>query len=167
MRKRFFKKRDKGLPKGYDSKLELRLHQGALREAQHHVPKEDLIPYSIDHTYEPDYVIEHGGTMYVIETKGRFRDSAEAAKYVWVRKHLNDWHCFKDSACTDIELLILFENASTAMPFAKARKDGTKLNHGGWATKNKFRWLCEKADNISDVESFDELIKLFNVSGGE
>ena len=163
MKRRFFSKRPKGLPKGYDSMLEYRLHQGPLKETKHHPAKEDLIPYSITHTYEPDFYFKLGDKFYIIETKGRFRDSAEARKYLFVRQFLKEWKVFKESGCKDIEILIIFENSKTAFPFAKKRKDGTKRTHGEWATDNGFRWLCEKSGHLEEVETTKELMDSFEV----
>ena len=158
MKKRYFKTKPKSLPKGYDSKLELRLHQGPLKQAQHHPPKEDLIKYSITHHYEPDFIFIHNDKLYVLEIKGRFRDSTEAAKYLHINKYLEDWHLFQSSNCDTIELVFLFENASTVFPFAKRRKDGTKRTHADWANKNGFRWLCEKRGDVEDVETLEDFV---------
>ena len=159
MKKRYFAKRPKNLPKGYDSKLEHRLHTTCLKGTQHHVPKEDRVPYFVEHTYEPDFIFTHYSKMYVIECKGRFRDSTESAKYKWIRDHLEDWKFFQDSSCNEIELVLLFEKSATPMPFAKTRKDGTKATHGEWATKNGFRWLCEKRGDLEDVVTRTDLVK--------
>lgn len=159
MKKRYFKKRDKNLPKGYDSKLELRLHESCLKDAQHHVPKEDRVPYFIEHTYEPDFIFSYYNKLFVVESKGRMKDNAEAAKYRWIRDSLNDWPYYIKSGCNEIELVLIFENASTAMPFAKRRKDGTKQSHGEWATKNGFRWLCEKRGDLGGIKTRTDLIK--------
>lgn len=153
MKKRYFKKRPAKLPKGYDSKLELRLHEGPLKYAAHHCHKDERIEYLVPHKYEYDFLVEHKGVTYIIEVKGRFRDSTEAAKYRWIRDYIKEWN--KGKPC---ELVIIFENASTSMPFAKKRKDGTKRNHGEWATGNKFRWLCEKRGDLEEVTSPQELI---------
>lgn len=159
MRKRYFPKKPKNLKKNYDSMLEQRLHEGALKDTQHHVPKEDLVPYYVEHTYEPDFLFSLRNKMYILETKGRFIDSQSASKYIWIREHLEDWHVFQNSSCKEIELVILFENANTPMPFAKKRKDGTKFTHGEWATKNGFRWLCEKSGHLADVKTRTDLLK--------
>lgn len=158
MKKRYFATRPKNLPKGYDSKLEYRLHQNALKDTQHHVPKEDRVPYFIEHTYEPDFIFKHYNKMVVIECKGRFRDSTESSKYKWVRDSIKKWHVFQKSDCNFIELVLIFENASTPMPFAKKRKDGTKQTHGEWATKNGFRWLCEKRGDLESVKTRTDII---------
>lgn len=162
MQKRYFKARDKALPKGYDSKLEYRLHTTVLKDARHHPVKEDLIPYVIPHTYEYDFLLVVENTMYLIETKGRAVDSAELSKYNHVRKYLNDWHVFKESDCDSIEFLMIFENSSVPTPFAKKRKDGTKQTHGEWATKNGIKWLCEKCGDLKNITSSLELIQKFN-----
>ena len=162
MKKRYFKKRDKCLPKGYDSKLELRLHETCLQDAQHHPPKEDLIPYSVPHTYEYDFMFELGDTLYICETKGRARDQTELRKYSYVKQHMKDWNVFFDSDCDYIELFFIFENAATPMPFAKKRKDGSKQSHGEWATKNGFRWLCEKRGDLENILTKQDLIGKLN-----
>jgi hypothetical protein len=158
MKKRYFKKRDAKLPKGYDSKLELRLHETALQDAQHHVTKEDLISYVIPHTYEPDFIFELGEYMYVVECKGRFRDSSEASKYNHIAGYIYDWEMFIESPCSYGELFFIFENAATPYPFAKRRRDGTKMTHGEWATKNKFRWLCEKRGDLEGISTKQDLV---------
>lgn len=129
-RKRYFKRKEDCI-RGtkYDSLLEKRLHETSLKDARFHA-KEDLVQYVVSHTYEPDFVIEREGKRYIIESKGRFRDSDEARKYLFIREHLKE----------NEELVFIFEKASTAFPFAKRRKDGTKRTHGEWADKNKFRW---------------------------
>ena len=109
-----------------DSKWEGELGEGILEDWEHHPEK---IPYTIDHTYTPDF----GKGNLIIEAKGRFMDNAEARKYVWIRESLPNGK----------ELLFLFYNHKTPLPHARVRKDGTKLTHGEWATKNKFRWYTE------------------------
>lgn len=158
MKKRYFASKPKNLPKGYDSKLEYRLHTTVLKDCTHHCTKADRVEYSVPHTYEYDFLIEHEGTLYLIETKGRFRDSSEASKYKYVREYLLSWKDSMETSCSKVELLILFENSKTPYPFAKKRKDGTKQTHGEWATKNKFRWLCEKSGDLEGVECFQDLL---------
>ena len=158
MKRRYFKTRPKSLPKGYDSKLELRLHEGPLKGTQHHVEKDDRIPYSIEHKYEFDFLFQLDNKIYILETKGRYRDSTESSKYLHIRKYLTEWKVFKESGCTEIELILIFENAATPMPFSKRRKDGTKLSHGEHATKNGFRWLCEKRGDLQGVVTREDLI---------
>lgn len=129
MKKRFFeskRKELKGTP--YDSCTERDLHAGALSEARFH-DKEDRVSYSVPHTYEPDFVLEKEDRTILVEVKGRFRDGVEAAKYVHIRKALPDNH----------ELVFVWDRLNVVFPFAKKRKDGTKMTHEEWATKNEFR----------------------------
>jgi len=126
VKKRYFKKRDKGLPKGYDSKLEYDLHQNELKDYEHHP---DKLHYTVSHTYEPDFV-SNSNPYLLIEVKGRFRDNTEASKYKWIR-----------DCNPDYEIVFVFEKPDTPFPFAKKRKDGTKMTHAEWAEKNNFRWF--------------------------
>jgi|APSaa5957512535_1039671.scaffolds.fasta_scaffold02409_2 hypothetical protein len=112
--------------KDADSKWEGELKEGILNCCDF---KPDKMAYSIPHHYHPDFKI---GDI-LIEAKGRFMDSAEARKYLYVRDYLPEGE----------ELVFLFYNYKTPMPQAKKRKDGTKFTHGEWATKNKFRWFTE------------------------
>lgn len=157
--KRYFQKRPSKLPKGYDSFLEVWLHEGPLKEAQHHPNKAELVPYSVPHTYAYDFMFTHEDTLYLCEAKGRLRDSADGRRYHFVRDSLEDWQVFKDSSCSSIEFFFLFENSKTAFPFAKRRKDGTKQNHGEWASKHGYRWLCKKRGDLEGVSSSESLIK--------
>lgn len=117
-------------PKGYDSMLEHDLHLKELKGCKHHP---DKIRYTVEHLYEPDFVYHHPTGTVLIEVKGRFRTSTEAAKYNWIAKGLPKQY----------ELVFLFQNPSLPMPFAKKRKDGTKQTHSEWAERNKFRWYCK------------------------
>lgn len=158
MKRRYFPKKDKKLPKGYDSWLEHRLHQTVLKDTCFHPSKDDWVPYKIEHNYEPDFIFKHGDTLYIAETKGRAMDSAEMRKYLFVREHLTDWKVFKESGCKNVELFFIFEKAATPMPHSKKRKDGTRQSHGQWATKNKFRWLCEHSGHLKNILTKQQLI---------
>jgi len=127
---------EKLLIKGYDSNWEYELHSGILDAWEHHV---DKVEYVIKHKYEPDFVREIEGKKILLEAKGRFWDSAEYSKYIWVSKVLPP----------EIELVFLFANPSAPMPQAKVRKDGTRRTHAEWADKNNFRWFSE--DSIPDT----------------
>ena len=110
-----------------DSKWEGELKDGVLKDCEHHPAP---IPYSIEHKYYPDFTVGN----YIIETKGRFQESSEASKYIWVRKQLPK----------DKELVFLFYNPKNRMPGARKRKDGTYYTHEEWADKNEFRWFTEE-----------------------
>lgn len=130
MKKRYFKPRDKGIPKGYDSKLEYDLHQNELKGYGHHPFK---LEYTVTHSYEVDFADPDEKNI-IIEVKGRFRDRSEASKYIWIQKHN-----------PDVELVFIFEKPDTPMPFAKKRKKcGTKQTHSEWAELNGFRWFTRE-----------------------
>ena len=85
------------------------------------------LPYTTSHHYVSDF--SRQGKMILIETKGRFRTSQEAAKYIAVRK------------CNpEYEIVFCFGNPKTPMPNAKRRKDGTKRTVSEWAEHHNFRW---------------------------
>lgn len=128
---RYFRPRDAGLKgTGYDSNLEKRLHEGPLKDAEHHA---GVVKYTWEHKYEPDFVVRTGGVTYLVECKGYFMDRDDATKYVWVRKALPD----------DQELVFCFETPHKAIHFQSKRQDGTKMTHAEWADKNGFRWFNE------------------------
>ena len=120
-------------PKGYDSWFEYELHTGTLKTCQYHT---GLVHYTQEKVYEPDFTFGD----FLIEAKGRFRDSAEARKYVDIRKSL-----------TVEELVFVFYDPKTPMPRARRRNDGTKFTMAEWADKNGFRYYT--------VETITELLK--------
>ena len=122
-------KKQKRYPSCYDSKFEYDLHRTVLKKFRLHPAK---VNYYVEKQYTPDFELKSKNLL--IEVKGRFRDSAEASKYVWVRKAMlenND----------DRELVFIFQDPNKPMPRARARKDGTKFSHGEWAEKNNFKYF--------------------------
>lgn len=128
----------KGTP--YDSIFEKDIHERLLQDARFH-SKSDKVGYSIPHQYEPDFVLEKEGRVYYIETKGRFRDSSEARKYLFVRENLPE----------NSELIFIWEKADTIFPFAKLRKNGTKATQIEWAEKNGFRNWVQTEFNVEKL----------------
>jgi len=140
----------------FDSKFEEALAgSGLLREAEYH--PDDKIVYQVEHKYTTDWKYFNGHKVYLIESKGRFMDRAEATKYVYIRNNLSK----------DTELIFLFQNPKVKMPGAKPRKDGTTQTMAEWADRNKFKWYI--ADTIREgvgmlkdedsVQKFKELNK--------
>lgn len=125
VKKRYFPKKDKTVPKGYDSKLEYELHQNQLKGCEHHTR---TVTYIIPHTYEPDFIPTREPNVF-IEVKGRARDRAELMKYVHVR-----------DCNPDIEIVFILEKRGTPMPFAKKRKDGSKQTHEDFLDKHGFKY---------------------------
>jgi len=76
-------------------------------------------------TYNPD--AKFGSTL--IEVKGYFRNSAEAAKYL----------CIKEQY-PHLELVFVFANPSKPIPWAKRRKDGSRMTHAEWAEQKGFTY---------------------------
>lgn len=126
------KRSRKNIPKGFDSWLEYDLSK-ELKQCQYHTEK---IPYIQHRTYEPDFIFydEQEEILSYIEVKGRFRDRNEAKKYVDIRDSLNRTVDFDFVH----ELVFVFQNPRTPMPFARKRADGTKFTMEEWANKNGF-----------------------------
>lgn len=131
------RKKESGVPKGYDSKFEAYLDKQVLSDEWYYVPTPDPDPihYTVEHTYHTDFVHydEENDKIIYLEAKGRFWDYAEYNKYIHVRKSLGE----------NEELVFLFAEPYAAMPATKRRKDGTKFSHKEWAEKNGFRWFDE------------------------
>lgn len=136
---RYFRPRDSSLAgTHFDSKTEQRLSEALTSHLEKKLLswKPEPIAYSIDHKYNPDALLECGSTKQVyIEIKGYFQDSAEASKYLWVRKSLPP----------EAELVFVFETPTKAMHWLKKRKDGTKQTMAEWADKHGFTWYSEES----------------------
>ena len=110
------------LPKGIDSKLELDLSRTGLKGCNW---KPMGIGYTMSKTYHPD--AEYDDIL--IEVKGYFRNSAEAGKYLHVKEQY-----------PNKELVFVFANPDKPIPWAKRRKDGSRMTHAEWADSKGFRY---------------------------
>lgn len=120
---------------GYDSMLEKTLHETKLKECTFH-PKEKEVRYSVPHSYEVDFFFENNEKEFFIETKGRFTDSAEARKYLFIREVLDE---------EKQELVFIFQKKGTKFPFARKRKDGTYRTQEEWCEDHGFRhWVQDE-----------------------
>ena len=127
-KKRYFPKKENILKgTGYDSLLEKSLHETVLKDCEFH--QEPVIPYTVPHTYEPDFVYIKDGKKFLIEAKGRFQDSSDARRYLFIRESLP----------TGVELIFLMQKSGTAFPFSRKRKDGSRATHEEWFDKHGFR----------------------------
>lgn len=131
-RGRFFRPKPKAL-KGtpYDSMTEKRLHEGVLSPCNFHTVK---LSYTIEHKYEPDFIVNVGDKIIYIEVKGYFQDRAETQKYNWIKKALSDVE----------ELVFVFEKPDKPIHFQAKRKDGSKMTHREWCIKQGFRVFSEE-----------------------
>jgi hypothetical protein len=120
------KRTKRSVPRGFDSWFEYDLHQ-KLKRCEYHSCG---LTYTQTKTYEPDFIYYNGDRTVYIEAKGRFRDRAEARKYVDVKSSLGEKE----------ELVFIFQNPRTAMPGARRRGDGTRYTMQEWAEKQGFKW---------------------------
>ena len=117
-------------PKPYRSWFEYKLHKGPLKNLTFE-PAEVRLSYEIPAKYIPDFVNKK--KKIIIESKGRFQDAREAAKYLHIRQCNPLW-----------TLVFVFANPKGPMPNSKRRLDGTRMSHSEWADKNGFDWSCPK-----------------------
>jgi hypothetical protein len=123
---------------GYDSMFESILHAELLQNWMYHRDAHGNpigVDYMMEHRYFPDFIREIGGITYYVEAKGRLWTSAEAAKYVSIKKHLKE----------NERLVFLFANPHLPLPGAKKRKDGTKRTHMEWANSNEIEWYTAES----------------------
>lgn len=118
------------VPSGFDSWLEWDLSQ-ELSACDYHPC---TVPYIQEKNYHPDFVFYNEGRTYYIEAKGRFREQAEARKYIDVK------NCLQPNE----ELVFVFQNPNNKMPNAKMRRDGTTRTMADWANYHKFFWCTPK-----------------------
>lgn len=116
-------------PKGYDSKFEHTLHKSVLKGLKRNTKV--TLPYVVRKKYKPDFLLPSDDKI-LVEVKGRFRTSEEAAKYVHFRKSNPDY-----------TIIFIFGKPSLPMPHAKRRKDGSKMTHAEWARKHGFTYYSE------------------------
>lgn len=123
----------KGL--GFDSKMEeeVSLAFKELGWEYQHSKK----TYNFVGTYEVDFELPHFGEHVIVEVKGFFRDPAEMAKYVHVKK-----------ANPDIKMIFIVKN-----PMATYRR-GVRASINDWCNKNGF--LCL---GLAKKDTWDAKIK--------
>lgn len=122
----------------YDSKFEKLVHE-TFNELEFH--PENRIPYITKHVYEPDFIFTKDNKTFYVETKGRFRDRKEAAKYVAV----------KESLLESEEVVFILMKKGVAMPNAQKRKNGTKQTMEEYLDKNGLRYFYVDNFNSEDL----------------
>ena len=119
----------------YKSGLEMDLHMGDLTHCQYEPIQ---VPYTVVGMYTPDFVPEDQPDVW-LEAKGRFRDYAEAKKYLAIQK-----------IYPEKRLIFIFQNPNRkAYAQCKKRKDGTYMSLAEWAELNGFEWYS--LTNIPEV----------------
>lgn len=100
--------------------------------------KASYIEYKITATYKPDF-ISPSNPLIIFETKGIFRDAAEAKKYKLIAEQ------------TGRVVIFIFLARDIEIPWQKKRKDGSRQTHEQWCQKNGFLYTY--------ADQFDEFIK--------
>ena len=118
-------------------------------------PRESVVNYTMPHKYNPDFV-PNSNKRVLLEVKGYFRTSSEAAKYVAITK---------DNP--SIELIFIFSNPiKKAHPGCRVRKNGTIMTLAEWCERQEFLYYHEKklpreitTGNITDKWITQERVK--------
>ena len=144
--KRFFRPKPKELiGSGYDSRLEKRIGDRNIEGFSHHPER---LSYIIPHTYQADFLFEVDGNKVFCEMKGYLQDTTEVIKYPHIRDILPKGDF----------LIFVFEDPLKPIHFKAKRKDGTKMNHKEWATKNKFVSYSEDEFTALLISGLDKLL---------
>lgn len=121
----------------YRSELERRLHSKTFSDWNYESTKISYIQPEIKRSYTPDFTNRIDGITYHIEAKGRFRDMAEAKKYLHIRSALKP----------DEKIIFVLSSRKTKMPGKLGkRKDGTRYQRQTmceWLKQNGFDFMIE------------------------
>jgi len=113
----------------YRSRLEKRVADALTKKWQY---EPEAFRYTMERTYTPDFV--HRNIW--IEVKGFFR-AGDRKKYLSVQAYY-----------PRKRIIFLFSDPNKPITRYK-RKDGTRMTHGEWATKNGFEFCT--LDTLKDV----------------
>lgn len=105
-----------------------------LRELEYE-PKSHKVDYVTHHTYQPDWVDKRNDRIFYDE-KGVIASQQDAAKYRAVARD------------NGVHFIFILQSRNVPCPFAKKRKDGTKMTHEQWIVKEKFDYCY--VDEIDD-----------------
>ncbi|UUC20518.1 hypothetical protein NOV18_08570 [Pseudomonas asiatica] len=118
------------VPKPYRSWPEVHISKfGGLKDLEYE-PKSHKVKYVIEHTYQPDWVDAHNDRIF-FEAKGVIPTLADAAKYRAVSKH------------NDVHFVFILQERDVICPFARPRKDGTRMTHEEWVEKEGFDYCYQ------------------------
>lgn len=139
-------------PRPFASWLEFSVqYLGGLSDHERESP-DYYIPYVIEHTYKPDNNSILNDRI-IIETKGAIRSLEEARKYVAVSRQY------------DVHFVFVLQCRNIECPWQCEKKDGTKMMHEEWCTKNGFDYTYQGEEkDFLNSERFKVLVE--NVGKG-
>lgn len=118
----------------YRSKSEERVagHLNELGVAYQYEPKDQKVPYEVQRTYLPDFVLTNSGV--ILEVKGHLT-SEDRSKYIRIK-----------ATHPSIDIRFVFDRATNKL------NKNSKTTYAEWATKHGFLW-CEKIIPPNWIES--------------
>jgi hypothetical protein len=103
----------------YRSRWESRVALQLRRVAHEFEPRDKTIPYKLEHTYLPDFILKNG---IIIEAKGVF-SPRDRAKHIAIK-----------AQHPEIDIRIVFQNSEVKI----SKKSRT--TYGVWCTKHNIQW---------------------------
>lgn len=102
---------------------------GGLKDLEYE-PKSHKVNYVVEHTYQPDWVDANNDRVFY-EAKGIIPTQADAAKYRSV------------ADCNDVHFVFILQERNIICPFARPRKDGSRMTHEEWIKKEGFDYCYQ------------------------
>lgn len=118
------------VPKPYRSWPEVHISRFGGLKGLEYEPKSHKVKYVIEHTYQPDWVDSLNDRIF-FEAKGVIPTLADAAKYRAVAKH------------NDVHFIFILQEKDIVCPFARPRKDGSRMTHEEWIKKEGFDYCYQ------------------------
>ena len=118
--RRSLAKPSRGIRTGkYRSRWESRVALQLRRVAHEFEPRDKIIPYKLEHTYLPDFILESG---IILEAKGVF-SPRDRAKHIAIK-----------AQHPDMDIRIVFQNSEVKI----SKKSRT--TYGEWCSKHDIQW---------------------------
>ncbi|MBO2925381.1 hypothetical protein J5H75_27310 [Pseudomonas asiatica] len=124
------------VPKPFRSWPEVKVGLFSPLKELEYEPKTYKVDYVIHHTYQPDWVDKLNDRLFYDE-KGVIASQHDAAKYRAVARD------------NGVHFIFILQSRNVPCPFAKERKDGTKMTHEQWIVKEKFDYCY-----LDEIEEF-------------
>ncbi|QTP59555.1 hypothetical protein HNO53_13010 [Billgrantia antri] len=112
--------------------------------------KSSHVQYTLIATYKPDFVSPLNPDI-LFESKGIFRDAAEAKKYKLVSEQ------------TGKIIIFIFQARDIEILWQKKRVDGTRQTHEQWCQKNGFLYTyADEFDDFIKSATYRNLLRAYN-----
>ena len=121
------------VPKPYRSWPEVHISKFGGLKGLEYEPKSHKVKYVIEHTYQPDWIDALNDRIFY-EAKGVIPTLADAAKYRAVAKSNN------------VHFIFILQERNIICPFARPRKDGSRMTHEEWLKKEGFDYCYQSEE---------------------